>query len=169
MKILSATPDHHAAIAAIRTDVVRQTTAIFHTNEWTVPEVADLIAARRAAGRDLWVAVDARSTVLGFATYDRFRGGDGYDRTMEHSIFLTPQARGQGAGRALMQVLEAQAATVGVHVMVAAIDADNQAAQQFHAALGYAETGRMPQVGRKFGRWLDLVLMQKILGDQPAD
>ena len=83
---------------------------------------------------------------------------------MEHTVLLAPAAQGKGLGRALMAALEAHAAAAGAHVMIAAIDADNAAGRAFHAALGYVQTGLMPQTGRKFGRWLDLVLMQKILG-----
>lgn len=164
IQILPATSDHHAAISAIWMPVIRDTTAIFHTDERSPARVSEIIAARRDAGKEFWVALDGE-TVQGFASYDRFRSGDGYDHTMEHSIFLTPEAQGRGVGRALMDVLEAHALSQGVRVMVAAIDADNTAAQAFHAALGYAVTGRMPGVGRKFGRWLDLVLMQKLLGE----
>ncbi|QDY69568.1 GNAT family N-acetyltransferase [Qingshengfaniella alkalisoli] len=162
MQIEPAQPRDYDQIAAIWDPVIRETTIIFHTVQRTPEMVGDVIVKRRQAGRDFWVARDG-DVVLGFATYDRFRDGDGYDYAMEHSIILTEDARGRGVGRALMDVLEAHAAKAGVHVMIAAIDAANASGQAFHAALGYEKVGLMPQVGRKFDRWLDLVLMQKIL------
>jgi phosphinothricin acetyltransferase len=82
---------------------------------------------------------------------------------MEHSIHLTTVTQGRGLGRALMQTLEDHARAQGVHVMVAGVSSDNPAGQAFHARLGYAECGRVMQAGYKWGRYFDLVLMQKIL------
>lgn len=162
MPIRPARPDDHAAMAAIWNPLIRETTVIFHSTERDAEAVAAYVAARRAAGREVWVA-EAAGSVVGLASYDQFRAGNGYAHAMEHTVLLAPAAQGQGLGRALMAALEAHAAAAGAHVMIAAIDADNAAGRAFHAALGYVQTGHMPQTGRKFGRWLDLVLMQKIL------
>ncbi len=82
---------------------------------------------------------------------------------MEHMIVLAPTPRGRGIGRTLLAAIEDHARTAGAPVMVAAISGENMAAIGFHRALGHVETGCMPELGRKFGRWLDLVLMQKRL------
>ncbi|MBR9766543.1 MAG: N-acetyltransferase [Rhodobacteraceae bacterium] len=149
-------------ILDIWTPYYRETTVTFASEEKTAVTLPLYVENRRAAGRETFVA-ERGGVVLGFASYDQFRGGNGYVHAMEHTIILAPEAKGQGAGRALMRAVEAHARAAGAHVMVAGVSGENPAAVAFHAALGYETVGRMPQVGRKFDRWLDLVLMQKIL------
>lgn len=146
-------------IAAFWAPLVRDTTITFTSEAKTPKEVADMITSR-AAG---FIVAEAEEKVVGFATFGPFRSGPGYRATAELSIILSDKARGKDTGRALLTELEQTARKAGIHVLVAAISADNMAAIAFHRALGYVETGRMPEVGRKFERWLDLVLMQKKL------
>ncbi|WP_168192229.1 GNAT family N-acetyltransferase [Pararhodobacter marinus] len=160
--IRPATPADEAAILSIWTPVIRDTTITFSSVLKSAADIADYVVTRRAHGREVLVA-EIDGSVCGFASYDQFRGGNGYAHAMEHSILLAPPAWGRGAGRALMTALEAHARAGGAHAMVAGVSAENAAGIAFHAALGYIERGRMPQVGYKFGRWLDLVLMQKLL------
>ena len=101
--------------------------------------------------------------LMGFASYGTFRGYSGYRHTVEHSVYVRGDACGQGIGTALLVRLEERARAQGLHVMIGALEAGNAASLGLHAAQGFAETGRMPEVGRKFGRWLTLVLVQKIL------
>ncbi|OZB15114.1 MAG: GNAT family N-acetyltransferase [Rhodobacterales bacterium 34-62-10] len=149
-------------VAAIWNPVIRETAATFTTQEKTPEGLAGDFAARAAEGRLFLVAEDA-GAVLGFATYFQFRNGPGYARTMEHSIILASAARGRGVGRALMAGLEDHARAGGVHSLWAGVSAENPAGVAFHRAIGFAEIARLPEVGYKFGRWMDLVLMQKIL------
>ena len=118
------------------------------------------------------VAVDG-GEVVGMTSYGDFRDSihwPGYRFTVEHSIHVRGDRRGGGIGRMLMTELMARARDHGVHVMVAGIDAENAGSIRFHERLGFVEVARMPETGRKFGRWLDLVLMQRVLGeaDPPA-
>ena len=82
---------------------------------------------------------------------------------MEHTVILSARAQGRGVGRALMSAIEDHARASGVHVMMAGVSAENPDGVAFHKAVGYAQVARIPQVGRKFGRWMDLVLLQKLL------
>lgn len=162
MIIRQANTADTGAICAIWNGIVRDTDITFTTVEKSDAEIAADIAARGTA----WLVAEEGDQVIGFATYGPFRGGPGYAHTMEHSIHLAPAARGLGAGRALMERLEQVARAEGVHVLVAGISGTNPGAVAFHARLGFEEVGRMPQVGRKGGEWLDLLLMQKILGHE---
>lgn len=160
--IRPATPADVPAILAFWNPLIETATVGFSPTPHTVESLTALIAERAAAGRAFCVAERA-GQVLGFASYDQFRKGLGYARTMEHTIILDQRARGQGVGRALMAAIEAHARARGAHLMVAGVSAENPAGLGFHAALGYVEAGRISDAGYKFGRFIDLVLMQKRL------
>jgi len=162
MHIRPATSDDCNAICAIWNPVIRDSDATFDSVEKT-PEIlmADL-AARQRAGHPFLVVCDGHG-IAGFATFGRFRASVGYRHTMEHTIILAPHARGRGRGRALLERLEGQARAAGAHSMFAGISHVNMGAIAFHGALGYRQVARLPEVGFKFDRWYDLVLMQKML------
>ena len=112
------------------------------------------------------LVADIEGHVVGFASYGHFRGEGkwpGYMQTVEHSVHVHEGYWGRGVGRALVEGLIERANAADIHVMVAAVDAQNEASIRFHQHLGFVEVARMPEIGRKFGRWLDLVLMQRIL------
>jgi len=156
MKIRKACTEDAPAIAAIWNAMITDTLATFTTETKTQAQIAALIAQRSDA---FWVAETEQ--LVGFATYGSFRAGPGYAATVEHTVILAPHARGQGVGRRLLEAAQAGAVAQGAHVMVAGISSANPDAVAFHAKLGFAQTARMPQVGRKQGQWLDLILMQK--------
>lgn len=150
------------AIAAIWNVQIRDTATTFTSIEKTPEGLGAEIAARRAEGKAFLVAETA-GVLLGFATYFQFRGGPGYAHTMEHTVILSEQARGRGTGRALMAAVEDHARAVGVHSMIAGVSGENPAGVAFHLRLGYTQIAVLPQVGYKFGRWMDLVVLQKLL------
>ena len=131
----------------------------FTTVEKTAEGLADDLAARG----DAFLVAESAGRILGFASYGPFRGGPGYAHTAEHSVILAEEARGRGVGRALMARLEAQARAQGIHVLIAGVSGENDAAIGFHRAIGFTQAARLPEVGRKFGRWMDLVLLHKRL------
>jgi phosphinothricin acetyltransferase len=154
----TASAEDAAAVAAIWNHYIRDTLVTFNAVEKSVAEVTGLIAGRPA----FFVAL-ADGQVAGFSTYDQFRAGVGYARTVEHSIQLAPGAEGRGLGRALMTAVEDHARARGAHSMIAGVSGANPAGQAFHRRMGYCVTATLPEVGWKGGRWLDLVLMQKFL------
>lgn len=95
--------------------------------------------------------------VIGYACYGPFRDKAGYAHTVEHSVYVAEGRRSGGAGRMLMAALIDYARGRDVHVMVGVLDAENAASRAFHQRLGFVESAVLPQVGRKFGRWLDIV------------
>lgn len=83
-------------------------------------------------------------------------------------MYVRDGERGRGIGRALLEELIARARTRGAHVMVAGVESGNAGSIALHERLGFVEVGRMPQVGAKFGRWLDLTFLQLVLDGRPA-
>ncbi|MGR3714202.1 MAG: GNAT family N-acetyltransferase [Shimia sp.] len=148
-----------AAVAMIWNHEIRDGVSTFTTEEKSEVSLKVDFAERG----DAFLVAEQAGKVIGFATYFPFRGGPGYAYTAEYTIHLAPSARGQGVGRRLMAVLEARARDAEVRVLVAGIGGENTAGVPFHEKLGFVQVGQMPQVGRKFGRWMDLILMQKML------
>ncbi len=107
--------------------------------------------------------VDAGNSVLGYASFGDWRPFEGFRHTVEHSVYVRSDQRGNGLGPQLMAALIERARDGGKHVMVAAIESGNSASIRLHERQGFAITGQMPQVGVKFGRWLDLTFMQLTL------
>lgn len=162
MTVRAATSADAKAICAIWNPTIRDSVATFNSQEKSTADVIALIEQRRSSGYEFLVAEDD-DQILGFASYSQFRGGIGYAKTMEHTVILAPQAQGRGVGRALMQAIEDHARGQGYHSMFAGVSGENPAAIAFHAALGYRQVAVLPEVGFKFGRWMDLHLMQKLL------
>lgn len=143
---------------------VAATTAIWNETIVDLDDRRRWAATRRAAGHPVLVA-EIDGAVAGYGSYGDFRAFDGYRHTCEHSVYVDEGFRRRGVARALVEALEARAVAAGKHTMIAGIEAGNDASTALHAALGFVEVGRLPQVGRKFDRWLDLVFMEKIVGD----
>lgn len=162
MILRPAGAEDHPAILALWNPVIRATTITFTSEEKTAEGLGAMIAARRAAGHEFLVA-ERGGAVLGLATYSQFRAGDGYRHALEHTILLAEAARGQGVGRALMVRLEDHARAGGGHLLIAGVSGENAAGLAFHRRIGFDTLAVIPEAGRKFGRWLDLVLMMKRL------
>ena len=155
--IRAARAEDAAILAAIWNPWIRETAVTFNAIEKTEADMQAMIAER-----DCFL-VYINNGLQGFATYSQFRGGIGYATCMEHTVILSPTARGMGAGRALLAGIEAHATAAGAHQMIAGVSGENPEGRAFHAALGYHEIAIIRDAGFKFGRFMDLVLMQKFL------
>jgi phosphinothricin acetyltransferase len=156
--IRPATAADAEALAALWNPLIRDTAVTFSPAEKSPAEIAAMISARPA-----FLVAEHAGRIAGLATFDQFRAGPGYRHSMEHTIVLAEGARGLGLGRALMAGIEDRARAMGAHVMVAGVSAENPAGRAFHEAIGYRLVGTLPEVGFKFGRWMDLWLLQKLL------
>lgn len=161
--VREAEPADLGSIRDIYNAVVEHSLAVWSERAVDAAERRSWFADKRAAKEPVLVAV-AEGEVLGFATYGRFRNHSGYDGTVEHTLHVREGARDAGAGSLLLEAIIDRARTAGKHVIVAGVGAQNEGSLRFHRRHGFTEVGRMPEVGRKFGRRLDLVLMQRMLG-----
>jgi L-amino acid N-acyltransferase YncA len=153
------------ALRDIYNALIPTTTTAWTETRQTLRERRAWFAGQQRNGHPVLVA-DLDGAVAGFAAYGSFRGAGkwpGYRHTVEHTIHVREGQWGRGIGRRLMEDLMDRARRDGIHVMVGAVDGENHESIAFHERLGFSTVARMPEVGRKFDRWLDLVLVQRIL------
>ncbi|WP_438282921.1 N-acetyltransferase family protein [Pseudomonas alabamensis] len=158
-----ARPEDLPDLLAIYNDAVLNTTAIWNETPVDLANRQTWFELRAAQGYPILVAVDD-SGVLGYASFGDWRPFEGFRYTVEHSVYVRGDQRGKGLGPVLMEALIERARAGGKHVMVAAIESGNAASIRLHERLGFVVTGQMAQVGVKFGRWLDLTFMQRVVG-----
>jgi phosphinothricin acetyltransferase len=160
-----ATPADLPAIADIYSESVRNGVA---TYEIAVPDQAEMTARFTTItgnGYPYIVAADDTGRVLGYAYASAFRIRSAYRFLVEDSIYLAPEARGQGMGKALLVELIGRCTDLGFRQMVAVIGGAHPASIAVHRATGFVDCGTMTGSGLKFGRWLDTTFMQRALGD----
>lgn len=167
MIIRDATGDDAAILAQIFNDEVRNGTALWTDELVTEQERKSYISSRQAAGFPVFVA-ELEGEVVGYGSYGTFRPKTGYDLTVEHSVYVLPNQQGKGIGPRLLSALIDDARAKGFHVMIGVVEAANTASIKLHERYGFDQVGKLPQVGKKFGRWLDLALMQLTLDDRSA-
>ena len=165
MPIRDATPDDAPAIAAIYAHHVLHGTGTFEEEPPAVEEIAARIARIQEAGL-AWIVAEEEGRVLGYGYYARFHPRPAWGHTAEDSIYVRDDVRGQGVGKALVAELLARAGAAGFRQMVAVIgDSENVGSIGLHLSLGFKQAAMLKAVGLKFGRWVDVVYMQKALGE----
>jgi L-amino acid N-acyltransferase len=150
------------AITAIYNEVVANSTAVWTEKPDTEAERLVWMVARRARGYPVLVAT-AGSDVVGYGSFGDFRAWPGYRYSVEHSVYIHAGHRGHGLGRIILDELVSAATALRKHVLVAGIDGGNATSIRLHQQAGFVEVARMPEIGRKFGHWPDLVFMQRVL------
>jgi phosphinothricin acetyltransferase len=162
---------HGEAMLEIFNDAILHSTALYDYRPRTLESMDDWFAAKRRGGYPVLGYEDGQGRLLAFGSYGAFRAFPAYKYTVEHSIYVHRDHRGQGLGIALMRELIAAARTRDVHVMVGGIDMGNAASIAMHEKLGFVHAGTIRQAGFKFGRWLDLGFYQLLLDtpEHPVD
>lgn len=154
-------------ILAITNDVIATSTAIYTESPATLEDRRTWLKGRKDLGYPVIVAADETGAVAGFASFGDFRAWPGYRYSVEHSVHVRADRRGQGIGSRLVSALLPRAAALGKHVIIAGIDAANAPSIRMHERLGFERVAQFREVGRKFGRWLDLAFLQRMI-DAPG-
>jgi L-amino acid N-acyltransferase len=162
MQLRDAEADDLPAILAIYNEVILNSTAVYFETPVDLANRQAWFEGRRRAGYPVLVAAEGNE-VLGFGSFGDWRPSPGYAATVEHTVHIRADRRGQGNGRAMVASLIELAAAAGKHVILGGIDADNAASIGLHRSLGFQQAALHREVGRKFGRWLDLVFMERRL------
>ncbi len=161
--VRDATVDDLPQILWIHNDAIAHTTAIWDDEQVDLADRAAWLHDRQSSGRPVLVAEAADGSVAGYASYGPWRTKSGYRHSVENSVYVHPDHRRAGHAATLVTALIDHARGADVHAIVAGIEAGNASSIALHERFGFGEVARMPQVGVKFGRWLDLVYLQLLL------
>lgn len=165
-KIRAAVPADAVAINDVYNHYVRTSTATFDTEEMSLPR--RLVWLEEHVGpHPVLVAEDSTGTLMGWGSLSRWGTRCAYRHTVEISIYVAAEATGRGCGPALSAALLGEAERLGHHAVVSQIVHENEASLKMAARQGFEHVGTLKQVGRKFDRWLDVVLMECVIA--PAE
>lgn len=160
--IRDATPADAGAIAAIYAHYVRETTVTFEEEPPGTDEIASRLGRVAALGLP-YVVIEAGGRVRGYAYAGRFHERSAYRRSVESTIYLAPDATGQGLGLRLYGALLERLRERELHTALALVTIPNPASVALHERLGFAPVGRLREVGFKLGRWIDVGYWQLLL------
>ncbi|MBK1878319.1 GNAT family N-acetyltransferase [Pelagicoccus mobilis] len=149
-----------AAILEIFNDAIAHTTALYDYQERTLDDMRSWFAAKHEGNLPVVGLESSDKKLMGFATYGRFRPQAAYLHTVEHSVYVHSDYRGNGLGRTLLVELIQRAKEQGHHQMLGLIDAQNEASIHLHQSIGFQHAGTLKEVGYKFERWLDVEIYQ---------
>jgi L-amino acid N-acyltransferase len=162
IEVRNATTADLPAMLDIYNDIILHTAAVWHYEPHTLAMRTAWYEERKQQGYPVFVAVED-GVVLGFSSIGPFRPWPGYNRTVENSIYVASHARGRGVGKLLLPPLITAAKQMGLHAIVAGIDAENEASITLHKKFGFEEVAHFKEVGWKFNRWLDLKFLELIV------
>lgn len=163
IRIRPAVREDCPGILAIYNDAVLHTTASYDYEPRTLKHRQDWFEDHRRNGYSIFVALDEAGVIVGWGSLSRYHDRMGYRFTTENSIYIAPEHRGRGIGKLLLRALVESALERGFHVIIAVIDASNEASIRLHRGFGFETVGHFKRVGYKFNRWLDVVYMELVL------
>lgn len=163
MTIRPATHPDLPGILEIYNDAVLNTTATYDYEPRTLEHRTQWLEERQRERYPVFVAVDGAGRVVGWSALNPFHARFGYRFTAENSVYVAADRRGQGLGKLLLAPLLDGAKDRGLHAIIAAIDAENEASIRLHARFAFERVGHFKQTGFKFGRWLDVVYMERLI------
>ena len=162
LTIREATSDDAEAIRLIYNHEVENETSTMDLVSRTLETQREWIAARSGAFCAV-VAVDSSGTVLGFGALSEYKDRSGYRSTVENSVYVRRDVARRGIGKQILLHLIETATVSGFHSVIARIEAQSLASRGLHSSCGFELVGVEKQVARKFGKWLDIAVMQKSL------
>ncbi len=165
MRIRPAVEADAEPLRRIYNHAVENSVATFDLVPRTIEQQRDWLQKRN--GAHVVLVADSAHGIAGFASLSQYRDRPAYSTSVEDSIYLDPNHQGKGLGRALLAQLIASAEGHGFHAMFARIVGGHESSMALHRSLGFEQVGYEREVGRKFGRWLDVVVMQRML-DPPS-
>lgn len=162
---------HGRAILDIFNEAIANSTALYDYRPRTIESMVPWFATKRQNNFPVVGFENNDGMLLGFASYGTFRAFPAYKYSVEHSVYVHKDHRGQGLGGKLLEAIISEAQAHQVHLMVGGIDAANEASIALHRRFGFEHSGTVREAGFKFGRWLNLAFYQKILStpDHPVD
>jgi phosphinothricin acetyltransferase len=160
--VRNATEEDLPAMLEIYNEIILNTLAVWHEQAHTLAMRKEWFALKKEQGFPVLVA-ESKGVVLGFATIATFRPWSGFRFTVENSVYVRPENRGQGVAKLLLPALIDAAKQLNIHAIVAGIEATNDISIALHEKFGFIEVAHFKEVGFKFGRWMDLKFMQLTL------
>ena len=160
--IRTATEADIQALLEIYNDIIINTTAVWHEEPHTLTMRQEWFALKKEQGFPVFAAVQ-NDVVIGFSTIGPFRPWFGYRYTVENSVYVATGSRGKGVAKLLLPPLIEAAKQLGLHAIVAGIEASNEASIALHNKFGFVEVAHFKEVGFKFDRWMDLKFLELIV------
>lgn len=156
-------PEYGSSILEILNDAILTSTALYDYKARTPAMMQGWFEAKQRGNFPVIGAIDSNGELVGFGSYGTFRAFPAYKYTVEHSVYVRKDRRGEGLGRKLLQEVIAAATAQDYHTLIGAIDASNLPSIALHRSAGFELCGTFRESGHKFGRWLDVVFYQLLL------
>ena len=160
--IRNAVAEDLPQLLGIYNDIIANTTAVWHDEPHTLAMRQEWFDMKIEQGFPIFVAVE-NNIIAGFSTIGSFRPWAGYKFTVENSVYVAADSRGKGVAKLLMPPLIEAAEKLGIHAIVAGIEASNEASIALHEKFGFTEVAHFKEVGFKFNKWMDLKFLELIV------